>query len=354
MFQKKLSKTVLAVMAFAVISVHAQEGFSVSFENELGSDVVNVTKDGDTTKSTFAGFYNETVIDFESEKVTAGIDAKFQMNVDSDGNPESFAWVKEDFDWYATFSPISVLTLGLSDDIFMDGSYLIIEDDNVAGGKLGSDGVSVSVTAIPNLTIAATVPFGFDSDSEVNYFSNSDTYFNFGFGAEYDFEKGKIGAVMHNPCNTEVSGFGIYGSFTGVENLSVNAGFAYRDADTLLFVTDNEDYVAEKEGDNYTVNASASYGIASFIFAADYVTTFNQNFYGAAQVGYNIIEPLTVSVTGTTFTTYDEFSKGTFCLKPAVVYVNEKLGEFSVEADITFVDGEFSSLTFPVYWKYSF
>ena len=66
----------------------------ITFSNELGSDVVNVTKD----KTTFAGFYDEVITDITSEKVDAGIDAALTLSADDDGIPDSFSWSGEDFD----------------------------------------------------------------------------------------------------------------------------------------------------------------------------------------------------------------------------------------------------------------
>lgn len=66
----------------------------ITFSNEFGSDVVNVTKD----KTTFAGFYDEVITDITSEKVDAGIDAALTLSADDDGIPDSFSWSGEDFD----------------------------------------------------------------------------------------------------------------------------------------------------------------------------------------------------------------------------------------------------------------
>jgi hypothetical protein len=44
-----------------------QKNSVITFSNELGSDVVNVTKD----KTTFAGFYDKVITDVTSEKVDA-------------------------------------------------------------------------------------------------------------------------------------------------------------------------------------------------------------------------------------------------------------------------------------------
>ncbi|HAH61706.1 MAG TPA: hypothetical protein DCL73_06370 [Treponema sp.] len=320
----------------------------ITFSNELGSDVVNITKD----KTTFAGFYDEVTADITSEKVDAGIDATLRLGVDEDGKPDSFSWSGDDFDWYLTFRPIQTVSLGFSTDFPAAGSYLAVEDDNIAGGKLGSDGFTAAFTGVPGLMLAATVPFSSDTDGGYNWFKHTETdddgdetttYLNFGFGAEYSFaDKGTLAAVVHNPVNTDSFGYGVYGSLTPVEGLAVYGGYAYRD----------EDGICDVAGDNL-FNASVSYTKDAFGCAADYVST-DTDFYTGVNVSYNVTETINVALGGTVNAEYDDASSGTYVLKPAVTYTPGEIGEFYAEADFSFVDEDFDSVCFPVYWKYSF
>src|SRR5574344_2861892 len=113
---------------------------SVSFTNEIGSDVVAVGK----SKTMFAGMYDETIVDVTSEKVDAGIDANLVLGCDDDGKPVSFSWNKEDFDWYVTFRPVEMIALGFSRRVWADGSYLAVEDDNIGAGDMAGDGFSLA------------------------------------------------------------------------------------------------------------------------------------------------------------------------------------------------------------------
>jgi hypothetical protein len=352
-----MKKIIAAAFVCAVLAggsaVSAEEATEtknsvITFSNEFGSDVVNVTKN----KTAFAGFYDKVTTDITSERVDAGVDATLVHGVDEDGKPDSFSWSGEDFDWYVTLRPVGMISLGFSTDFPAAGSYLVVEDDNIAGGKLGSDGFTVAFTGVPGLMLAATIPFTSDADGGYNRFKYTDTdddgtdvttYLNFGFGAEYCFgDKGALAAVVHNPVNSDSFGFGVYGSLTPVDGFELYGGYAFRD----------EDGICDVAGDNL-FNASVLYTKDAFGCAADYVTT-DADFYGAVDVSYTVTEPIAVSLGGTVNASYDDVSAGTYVLKPAVTYTPGTLGEFKVEADISFTDEDFDSVCFPVYWKYSF
>jgi len=321
---------------------------TLTFSNEFGSDIVNVTKD----KTTFAGFYDEVITDITSEKVDAGIDATLKLAADDDGIPDSFSWSGDDFDWYLTFRPVQTVSLGFSTDFPAAGSYLVVEDDNIPGGKLGSDGFTAAFTGIPGLMLTATVPFTSDTDSGYNWFkhtetdedgNDSTTYQDFRFGAEYTFgSKGALAAVVRNPANADSFSYGIYGSLTPFEGLAVYGGYAARD----------EDGICDVSGDNL-FNASVSYIKDAFSCTADYVTTC-ADFYTGVDFPYNVTKMIALSLGGTVNASYNDVAAGTYVLKPAVTYTSGQSGEFKAESDISFIDGDFDSVCFPVYWKYSF
>jgi hypothetical protein len=351
---KKIIKAALICAALAGGSAVSAEGSTetknstITFSNKLGSDIVNVTED----RTTFAGFYDKVQADITSDKVDAGVKANCVLSPDADGKPDSFSWSGDYFDWYLTFRPIEVISLGFSTDFPAAGSYLAVEDDNIAGGKLGSDGFTAAFTGVPGLMLAATVPFTSDSDGGYNRFkhtktdedgNDTTTYLNFGVGAEYRFGgKGTLAAVVHDPVNSDSFGFGVYGSLTPVDGLALYGGYSSRDEDGICGVSGDDLF-----------NASVSYKKDAFACAGDYVTT-DTDFYAGADVSYAVIEAVAVSLGGTVNTSYDDVAAGTYVLKPAVTYTPGALGEFKAEADISFTDEDFDSVCFPVYWKYSF
>ncbi len=345
------TKKTMVVLAGAILvlasAVYADDAITVSSSNEIGSDIVTVTDDDNT----FAGMYDEFIMDMTSERVDAGLDIKLQMTTDSDGVPEAVSWNDDDFDWYAAFRPVNFITLGFSTDFFLSGSYLAVEDDNIAGGKMGSDGLTVAYTGISGLTLAVTAPFGFDSEEDgPNKFDDDDKddederYFDAGFGGEYNFGgKAALGAVIHDIANSDTRGWGIYGSLTPVENLALYAGFAYRDTEGLCDIVDK-----------HLINASIAFTPGNWDFAADYITSTDEDFYTGLNIGYDVSDSVNVAVGGTLNGEYSDRANGTYVLKPAVTYTHSSLGEFKAEVDIAFVEEDFDNMTLPVYWKYSF
>lgn len=334
--------TVVAVTLACVFSAFTNENTpSLTFSNEIGSDIVNVSKDS----STFAGAYNEVKAEFSSEKVDAGIDAKIVLATDEDGLPQSLLFSSEDFDWYTVFRPINGFSVGFSADTFATGSYLFVEDDNIASGNLGSDGVTFSFDGIENLTLAVTVPF---SETEANFFSKTDsetdekTLFNFGLGAEYNlFDKATIAATLKNPLNSDSLGFGFYASVTPLDGLQIFAGYS----------SNEEEGLCDVAGKNL-FNASIVYENDLFAVGFDYITT-DSDFYSGILFGMNATDNIAAELGVTLNSSYKDNSNIKYVFKPAVSYTVENLGEFKAEVDIGFNDSGFESVCFPVYWSYS-
>jgi hypothetical protein len=351
-----MKKIVTAALACAVLAggsaAFAEEStktinHALTFINKFGSDVVNITKDG----TAFAGLYNEVTAVITSEKIDAGIDATLRLAADGTGAPESLNWSSEDFDWYATFRPVRTISLGFSTDFFAPGSYLAVEDDNISGGKLGSDGFTAAFTGVSGLMLAATIPFASDADGGYNWFRHTGTdesgtettsYLNFGFGAQYDFgRKGSVAVVVRDPANSGSFGYGVYASLTPVDGFGLYAGYASRDEDGICGVA----------GDNL-YNASVSFTKCLLGCAADYVTTYS-GFYAGVNFTCGITDAVSLALGGTVNALYSDAAAGTYVLKPAVTCTPGAVGEFNAEADFSFSNQALDSVTFPVYWKYS-
>lgn len=206
-------------VAFAAASLLSVSAFAqtVEFTNELSSDVTAIRKgkvynggEDETTKD-FAGLEENVVATFTSEKVDAELDVTFILD---DWNDRNFGFAWDDVSWFVEYRPVEMVALGFHEDVWLEGSYLPIYDDNVALGNLGSEGFTVAVTPIEGLKLAVTVPFG--GEDNVNYFTskdeNNDTVnLNIGFGAEYAFEEMfTIGAAVSNVSDSDNRGFGVY------------------------------------------------------------------------------------------------------------------------------------------------
>ncbi len=338
--KKLLFISMVLIFGSVVFAEEIETG--ISFSNEFGSDnFITINKEN----ASFNGFYDEVVVDATSKYIDAGIDTTLNLSVNENGNLEGFSWDDDSFDWYVTVKPFEVFSVGFSSDFYFSGSYLAVEDDNIAGGNLGGNGITLVYTGMHNLTLATS--FGSDTD-DVNWFyhkeNDSTVYFDDSFGCEYTFDNsGSLGAVVHNVANSADRGFGVYASFSGIEGLELDGGYAYND----------QEGICDINGDQL-LNFSFIFEKNKFNCAADYVTNNEKQFYSGLTAGYNITEAINTSVTGTLNSEYDSVSDGTLCLTPAVTYTNNSFGSFIISTAVTLSDGQFDSICFPVYWDYSF
>jgi len=350
----KSTAVILCSILVSCAAVYADDAIKIESYNKIGSDIVKITDDS----SAFAGMYDRFVTDITSDRVDAGIDAKMQLTTNEWGRPDAISLNKDKWDWYAAFRPVRDVTLGFSTNYWLAGSYLVIEDDNIAGGKMGSDGFTAAYSGIPGLTLAVTAPFGFDEESDgPDKFDDKDAepekYFTAGIGGEYNFkDKVFLGVTVHDAANDDTRGWGVYGSFVPSDSFVLYAGYGYRDKEGLCDVSGNN-----------LVNASFKFTPGVFLFEGDYITNINGDkgnaadcdiFYAAADIGYNVTDEVLIEAGGTVHAEYGNADKGKYVLKPALIYTHKTLGEFKVEADITWIDQNFDNMCFPLYWKYSF
>lgn len=342
---KKLIYSLSFMFLFVCNSLIANESeVSLSFSNEIGSDVLVISNDD----AVFPGVTNETIFELTSEKIDAGIDVVFELITDEDGKPDVLSFT--DFDWFLTFRPVDSLSLNLHKDLFANGSYLVVEDDNIASGNMGSDGFSVGFTGIPNLLLVSTIPL------EDNFFSTSymnddgkeeDYYFNIGFGAEYFlFDKLSLSTTVKNIFNNDFTSFGFYVGFSPIEELSIYGGYSY-----------NDEGFRSVYGDNI-FNASFIYENDSFTFGADYVTS-SDNYYTGVSFGFALTDEISLGINATLDSVYklDDMPDGEkflFCINPNACFIINENNEIGVETVFNFTDDGFADISFPVYWNYSF
>ncbi|MCR4735477.1 MAG: hypothetical protein K5829_10790 [Treponema sp.] len=336
---KKLFAVIAAVSLSA--SVFATE-VEMSFANEVSSDIVNVTmpKDGETTAE-FAGIEDNVAVEFKSEKVDAGLDITFNFATNKttkDGSEYTFAAFSgyQFNDYYIEFRPVSILTLGFSDVINTDGSYLPVEDDNVGNGNLGSDFV-LCFRPVAGLRLAA----GMDFISYIGHKDEKGPLLN--FGVDYTSDKFSFGAATRNVIADFA--FGVFGAFTGVDGLNLTAGFSYNDdfcdiAGNILSF-----------GASYDITDSISTGL-------DLVTNFGNNdadakdLYCGAAVTVGINDAIETGLACTFKTDFDADDSYEVGIAPEFAYA---LGNntFKVGADIGLSASE-TTLAFPISWEYAF
>lgn len=373
-------KGAVAFAAAALLSVSAFAQ-SVEFTNELSSDVATIRKgkvynggEDETTKD-FAGLEENVVATFTSEKVDAELDVTFILD---DWNDKNFGFAWDDVSWFVEYRPIEMLALGFHEDVWLEGSYLPIYDDNVALGNLGSEGFTVAATPIEGLKLAVTVPFG-EGDDGVNYFTRKDeddetVKLNIGFGAEYAFEEMfTIGAAVSNVADSDNRGFGVYAMVKPLaeQDFVIRAGYAYSKAQEDIVEDDEVVGTAYTSGiDDLSIsedfgvfgkslfNVSVEYSLDALSFSAE--TLFNTDdknsdydMYFAACVGYELSESLSADVTGKFL--FDNSSNGAepvIGVNPNVAYT---FGSHTFSAGLNYetCDGD-SFISIPLSWSYSF
>ncbi len=337
---KKIFAIVCA--AFVASTAFAIDGVNVSYKNKLSSDIVNITT-GEDGEVNFAGIKDKSSVDFKSEKVDAGITVIVSAKKDG----ENFTQSTKVDDWFIEFRPIKFLTLGISDVISTNGSYLPVEDDNIANGNLGSDYVMV-LRPISGLRISGGL------DNPVIFAKNSKLDLN--FGVDYTAEMFSLGATFRNVAND--FGFGAYASFSGLKSFNFTAGYTYNAEDSFCDVGGN------------IFNLGVSFGKDSLSLAADLVTNFGADenaldssldLYTGLTVGFDITKSFVASATFIFETEFDEnIVANVVSIEPDVTFTINKNNEIGAGINFAFATSGIkeytkteTTISFPVYWKFS-
>lgn len=332
------------MMFFGFFNPVFSQDMEIFFSNELSSDIVNIY-DGD---SEFAGISDEVILELTSARVDIGLDVviDFDLNGGPDGDAAQISYNADDFDWFAAFRPADVFEIGFSTDNWLAGSYLVVEDDNVAGSKMGSDGLSVVYSGIPGLKIGATVPF--KEFGESNVFEE----FVFGFGAEYAVgEILAVGAAVNDILH-DMRVVSVSAGFFPAGGVEIYAGYSWQDFSGLCGVWGP-----------HLLNASLAWSGGRFGAGADFLTNFGSedkdagesefDLYAALYGEYRIAEPCLVKLTVSDQSCFGRMEDSVFAVTPGVEF-GSGIGDFSLEAEIAFSGSAFEHVCFPVSWTYEF
>ena len=397
-FARRLGLALCALLV--ALAPLAAQGLEFSFSNELSSDIVNVESDG----AEFAGIEDEVIIDLESARVDLGIDMIFGLYYDSNYSSDyrnRLGYSVEDFDWYAAFRPLPFLEFGLSKDYEFAGSYMYVEDDNVGGGKMGSDGLSIAfiggglMPMLDGLKVAFTMPFSYlggtgddDGDSVLSLFSdNFFKYFQFGIGAEYSFgDLFTVGVAAKSYYDYDYTSTSIDPDYYRrqwavsasaavfpIDGLSLYLGYSFNDYEGLCDVYGK-----------HLLNFSASYEADRFAVGVDFLTNFGAHAYGdnigwtyagidsdydiyAALYGeFRVMDPLLAFLTLAYQNAFEETetyagvdyaiepSEWAFSFAPGVEFDTGRFGTISFEVEVGFDNGGFDYVCFPLSWTYEF
>lgn len=320
---KKIVSSALAV--FALCGFAFSQEVSVEFENKISSDIVNISEDD----SKFEGIKEQVTAEIETERVNAGVSLITELVKDDDDN---LGFTEYEFDKaYVEFKPVEKLSLDFNKKVFLPGSYLPIEDDNVGNGNIAS-GFSLVFRPIENLSIASGIRIP-------SVFADEDNQVDMDAGIEFTNDAFSIGATLRSPVND--AGFGIFGSFTGIENLVFNLGFAY-----------NDDF-CDVAGNLLTLGAT--YELSIFTIGLDFVTNFGddgKDLYTALCVETGITDSFILETQGTLNMDFDDSESTEVIADIGAAYVN---GNHKIRAGVavSFTE-DTTGVYFPVYYKYCF
>ncbi|MBQ0052536.1 MAG: type IX secretion system membrane protein PorP/SprF [Treponema sp.] len=371
-----MKKIAMAVLAAAVFGASLFAEAKVTFENKVFEDDVISFDDGNESTTDFPALKERMAVQLDSDKVDAYVKATLALD-DYDG--KHFGVQGEVNDWWVEFRPVDPITLCLHDNIYSDGSYLPIYDDNMAGGNIGSDGFTTVIRPpVFNkaFRLGLTVPFSFDGsedEKDRNYFNGNkddgeDENFHFGVGVIYSLPKFQLGFTAQNLTCSDDRVIGVSVNFPGtfVEGLTVGAGFtnaAAKDAGFGDILSFSDDYAVGVTGEN-VINAAVSYEKDAFSCAVETLIStedkvdgekFLFNKYVGVSVGYAATDALSFGAFGKFLlvTDSDVFEDNAMGFGFTADYAINDNNTVGVEFDYNMC-GDASAIAVPVYWKYSF
>ena len=331
---KKLVITA-ALCAFTAAFSFAQE---VTFENKLSTGIVNINITDANTDTKFAGIKNEAKAEYSSEKLDLG--TKLIVDI-TQGDDYSLVIGSEGFvdDYFIEFRPIKYFGIGFHKGYNVAGSYLPCLEKEIDASNIGSD-LGVFVYPIDGLVISGGVDF-------ISYLFRENTRPLVNFGAEYSIaQKFTFGVAVRNVASDERT-IGAYASYTGVEGLTLNAGFTYNGSVEKFNVSGN------------LINASVMFNKGKIGVYADAVAAVggekdNANeLYTAVNVCYYITDQFFAGMYG--YFTNDFDHEDTWCIGvcPSLGYMIDQHNTIGASVFVNFMKS-MKSISFPVYWKYVF
>ena len=331
---KKLVITA-ALCAFTAAFSFAQE---VSFENKLSSEIVNINISDDDTETSFAGFENETSAEYSSDNLDFGLTLKFNLAQEED---DSISIGSEDFidDYFIEFRPIDLLGIGFHRGYSVAGSYLPCLDGEIEAANIGSD-FGLFVRPIEGLVISGGIDF-------ISYLGKDDTKPLVNFGAEYTVgEMLAFGAAFRNIASDDRT-IGAYASFTGVEGLTLNAGFTHNGEIEDFNIAGNLINAAVM----FNKDAIGIYVDAVYAVGGD--EDDSNELYTAANVSYQITDAFSASLYGCFTNDFDNDDSWCIGINPNASYM---INEHNTVGGGLYVNimKETKNISFPVFWKYVF
>ena len=333
MIKSKKIMIATVLCAFSAFSF-AQE---VTFENKLSSELVSIKITDDGNESEFAGFENETSAEYSSDNLDIGLTVKFAIAKEDD---DALSIGAENFvdDYFIEFRPINLLGIGFHKGYSVAGSYLPCLDGEIEASNIGSD-LGVFLRPLDGLVIGAGLDF-------ITYFGRDGKEPLVNFGAEYSLaEMLAFGASFRNIASDDRL-IGAYASFTGLEGVTLNAGFTYNGEIEDFNISGN------------LINAALIFNKDAFGLAADAVFAAGgdkdeaNELYFAANVSYQITEALTANLCASYTKDFDNEDVWAAAINPSVDFALNDNNTLGAGVLVNIMKSE-KAISFPLYWKYA-
>lgn len=334
MIKSKKIMIATVLCAFSAFSF-AQE---VTFENKLSSGLVNINISDDKTDTGFAGIKNEANAEYSSEKLDIGVKLIVDIAKEDD---DSLSIGSEGFvdDYFIEFRPVDLIGIGFHRGYSVAGSFLPCLEKEIDASNFGSD-LGLFLYPLEGLVVSAGVDF-------ISYLGREGAKPLVNFGAEYAVGETIIfGAAFRNIVSDDRT-IGAYASFTGLEGLTLNAGFTYNGEIEDFNISGN------------LINAAVMFnngplGIyADAVFAVGGEKDLANELYAAAYANYYFTDNWFAGLYGCF--TNDSDNDDAWCvgINPSVGYTFNENSTVGAGVYVN-VMKDTKTISFPVYWKYNF
>lgn len=326
--------TAVALCAFTAAISFAQE---VTFENKLTSGLVNINISDDKTDTTFAGIKDKAKAEYSSEKLDMGVTLIVDVNK---GEDNSVSVGSEGFvdDYFIEFRPIKYIGFGLHKGYNVAGSYMPCLEKEIDASNFGSD-LGLFVYPIDGLVISGGIDF-------IAYLFKENSKPLVNIGAEYSVgEIIAFGAAFRNIASKERS-IGVYASFTGIEGLTLNAGFTYNGSIEDYNISGNLINAAVM----FNKDSLGIYADAAFAVGGEKDST--NELYTAVNVCYFFTDSFFAGLYGNFTKDFDNEDSWSIGISPSAGFMINEHNTIGASVFVNIMKTT-KSVSFPVYWKYT-
>lgn len=356
------------LVLFAVLALFTTSMFAQSYEvyNELGSDIVRLKPEADA-KVRFAGIYDEVYGRVSSSIYTA--EARYRLGMDPVGEDHfNLTNLSSRLRANVWFRPVSFMELVLGNDYYMavPGSYMVVYDEYLDGGRYGKNGFGMSFIPVD------FIQFGFSIPEQSGVTFKDDFNLKFNLGGNFNINNvANVGVSFLGAAGGDQT-FGIYGNYTGSKEFYIGGGYTY-DAKSLAV---RSDYLSEAEEklfsfSDHLIDLTGKFNFNLFRFGFDFEIGFQNEdrkydrtpMYVGLLFELNPADKFVVKVDGhykASNISESDFNRTEIQVYPRVIVdltSRDELGagfKFVMVEELSKDNTYHNGFAIPVYWKHYF